>query len=111
MIGLLSGIWQVHRLGLLRPMADVLKPQSIPFAAAVVMVLAERTSQAWMLSIGLNAFAVLTVGLSVGSVAYLAAVALMRDEAITKLATELVGDLIPVTERVPMLGTLARRFR
>ena len=30
MIGLISAVWQVHRLGLLRPLADVLKPQSIP---------------------------------------------------------------------------------
>jgi len=111
MIGLMSGIWQVHRLGLLRPIADVLKPQSIPFAAAALMAVVERASQAWTLSIGLNAFAVLAISLSIGSMAYLTAVALMRDEHVTRLFTEFAGDLVPVTERVPMLGTLARRFR
>ena len=111
MIGLMSGIWQVHRLGLLRPIADVLKPQSIPFAATALMAVVERASQAWTLSIGLNAFAVLAISLSIGSMAYLTAVALMRDEHVTRLFTEFAGDLVPVTERVPMLGTLARRFR
>jgi hypothetical protein len=110
MVGLASGIWQVHRLGLLRPLADVLKPQSIPFAAAVLMALAERASQAWTLSIGLNSFAVLAASLAIGSLAYLTAIALMRDEHITRLVTEFAGDVAPVTERVPMIGTLARRL-
>ena len=111
MFGLASAIWQVYRLGLLRPLADVLKPQSIPLAAAVLMALTERLSQAWTQSIGLNSFTVLAVSLPIGVAAYLAAIAVLRDEGMTRLMTELVGDLKPVTSRVPMLGTLARRFR
>jgi O-antigen/teichoic acid export membrane protein len=111
MLGLVSAIWQVYHLGLLKPLTDVLKPQSIPLAGAVLMVVAERASQAWALSLGLNAFVVLIVSLSIGSVAYLATIAIMRDEDLTRLVRELMGDIAPVTTRVPMLGTLARRFR
>jgi PST family polysaccharide transporter len=109
--GLVSAIWQVHRLGLVRPLADVLKPQSIPFAGALLMVAAERAGQAWALSLGLNPFAVLAVSLPIGAATYVAALAVMRDEHLTRLVTELTGDLAPVTSRVPMLGMLARRFR
>ncbi len=111
MFGLISAVWQVHRLQLLRPWADVMKPQSVPLAGAVLMVAAERAAQAWTQSIGFNAFAVLAVSLPIGCAAYLAAIVVMRDEALTRLVTELKGDLLPVTDRVPMLGTLARRFR
>jgi hypothetical protein len=109
--GLGSGMWQVYRLGLLRPLTDVLKPQSIPFAAALLMALAEHATQLWAHSTGLNSFGVLAISGSIGGAAYLATVAFMRDEALTKLITEFAGDLTPVTSRVPMLGTLARRFR
>jgi PST family polysaccharide transporter len=111
MAGLGSGMWQVYRLDLLRPLADVLKPQSIPFAAALLMALAERTSQLWAQSMGLNSFATLAISLPLGAAAYLSAIAFMRDEAVAKLIAEFAGDLAPVTARVPMLGTLARRFR
>lgn len=111
LLGLTSALWQVHRLQLLRPWADVLKPQSIPMAGAILMAVAERAAQAWALSIGLNPFAVLVVSIPIGCTAYLAAIALLRDESMTRLLSELRGDLMPVTERVPMLGTLARRFR
>jgi PST family polysaccharide transporter len=109
--GLGSGMWQVYRLGLLRPMADILKPQSIPFAAALLMALAEHAAQLWAHSTGLNSFGGLVVSGLLGSAAYLATVAFMRDEAVTKLVTEFAGDLTPVASRVPMLGTLARRLR
>jgi len=109
--GLASGMWQVQRLGLLRPLADVLKPQSIPLAGAILMIVAERAAQAWTQSIGFNALAVMAVSLPIGAGAYLAAIAVMRDEGLTRLISELKGDLLPVTARVPMLGTLARRFR
>ena len=111
LFGLISGLWQVHRLQLLRPWADILKPQSIPLGGAALMVVAEHASQVWTQSIGLNAFAVLAVSLPIGVVAYLATIAIMRDEDLTRLVQELVGDIAPVTARVPMLGTLARRFR
>jgi hypothetical protein len=75
------------------------------------MVVAERASQAWTQSLGLNEFVVLTVSVAIGSAAYLATIAVMRDEDLTRLVGELVGDIAPVTTRVPMLGTLARRFR
>jgi O-antigen/teichoic acid export membrane protein len=111
MLGLASAIWQVHHLGLLKSFTDVLKPQSVPLAGAVLMVVAERASQAWTQSLGLNEFVVLTVSVAIGSAAYLATIAVMRDEDLTRLVGELVGDIAPVTTRVPMLGTLARRFR
>jgi len=111
MFGLASAIWQVHRLQLLRPLADVLKPQTIPFGAAILMMAVERAAQAWALSRGFNAFAVLAVAVPIGGAAYLTAIAFLRDEAMTSLLAELLGDLKPVTSRVPMLGTLARRFR
>ena len=98
--GLVSALWQVQRLQLLRPWADVLKPQSIPLGAAILMVAVERTAQAWTHSVGFNDFAVLAVALAVGGAAYLAAIALMRDEAMTRLITELKGDLVPVTARL-----------
>jgi teichuronic acid exporter len=110
MIGLILVVWQVSRLGLLRPLADVVKPQRIPFIAALAMVVAEHACQAWAQSMGLNAFVSLPVSLAIGSAAYLTAVALMRDDVLTRLLTEVKGDLAPFTARVPMLATLTRRF-
>jgi PST family polysaccharide transporter len=110
-IGLVVAMWQVGRLGLLRPVADVIAPQGIPFCAAVAMVLAERGVQLWTLSVDLNAFAVLTGSLAAGAAAYLAVIALMKDETLTNLLTDVLGDVAPLTERVPMIGTLTRRFR
>jgi PST family polysaccharide transporter len=99
LFGLVSAVWQVHRLQLLRPWADVLRPQAIPLAGAILMVAVERMAQAWARSMGLNAFAVLAVSLPLGCIAYLAAIAVMRDEGLTRLLKELKGDLMPVTAR------------
>ncbi len=111
MIGLISAVWQVHRLGLLRPVADVLKPQSIPFGGALVMVAAERACQLWALSMEFNAFIVLAASLATGSAAYLIVVVVMRDDVLTRLLTEVKGDLAPFAARMPMLATLSRRLR
>ena len=111
MTGLITAVWQVHRLGLLRPLADVLKPQSIPLGGALVMVAAERACQLWAQSMDFNPFIILAASLATGAAAYLIVIAVMRDEALTRLLTEVKDDLTPVAARMPMLATLARRLR
>jgi O-antigen/teichoic acid export membrane protein len=112
LIGLILVVWQVYRLGLLRPLADVVKPQTIPFGGAIAMVVAEHACQAWMRSIQLSPFLSLPVSLAIGGIAYLGTVALMRDEVLMHLLTEVKGDLEPLVGRVPMFGpALARLWR
>ena len=111
MTGLITAVWQVHRLGLLRPVTDVLKPQSIPFGGAIVMVAVERLCQVWAQSMDFNPFTILAAALTAGGLAYLIVIVVMRDEALTELLTEAKGDLAPVAARMPMLATLARRLR
>jgi PST family polysaccharide transporter len=110
-IGLVSAIWQVHRLGFLRAVTDVIRPQSVPFAGGVAMAVTEHACRIWAQSFGANAFGVLAVALTLGGAAYLVVIAIMRDEGLTQLMTELKGDLDPFAARVPMVATLARRFR
>jgi PST family polysaccharide transporter len=111
LLGLAAAMWQTARLGLVRPLADVIGPQRIPFSAALAMVLAERGVQVWTQSLDLHAFVVLIASLGAGAAAYLGALALMKDDSVTALLSDLLGDAAPFAARVPMLGTLARRFR
>jgi PST family polysaccharide transporter len=110
-VGFVTAIYQVERLGLLRPFADVIRPQLIPCGAAVVMVLAERACQVWIRSTGVSAFIVLPVSAAVGGATYLGVVALMRDAELNRLIAELRADLMPLAARMPMPALLARRLR
>ncbi len=110
-VAMITAVRQVDRLGLMRPIADVVRPQSIPCGAAIVMVLAERACQVWIRSTGVNSFVVLPVTAAVGGAVYLGVVALMRDAELTRLLTELRTDLVPLAARMPMPAMLARRLR
>jgi O-antigen/teichoic acid export membrane protein len=109
--GLMLVVWQVYRLGLLRPLADVVKPQAIPFGGAMALVVTEHACQAWAQSIGLSAFISLPICLAVGGTAYLIMVAMLKDEVLTRLIDEFKGDLEPIAGRVPMFGALVRLWR
>ena len=111
LIGLILVVWQVYRLGLLRPLADVVKPQAIPFGGAIALVVTEHACQAWAQSIGLSPFVSLPACLAVGGTAYLVVVAMLKDEVLTRLLAELKGDLEPLAGRVPMFAVLARLWR
>lgn len=110
LIGLASAVWQVHRLGFLRPVADVLKPQTIPIGGTVAMIAVERACQLWTQSIGMPAFVVLGASLAAGSAAYLVVIAVLKDDVLTRLLAEVRGDLAPLAARVPVLAPITRRL-
>lgn len=85
---------------------DIFRPQWIPFAGAVALAAAERTTQfitSDHLSLGpFPVFALSSVG---GTIAYAAVVLMLRDETLNALAREIWADLRPFRQGV------ARRLR
>jgi hypothetical protein len=108
---LVAAVWRVHQLNLLRPTADVMRPQLIPFAAAIALMLAERSGLGWAQAAGANGFVALIFALACGGVAYLVVIAVLRDKVLTRLLIEVKEDLAPLATRMPMVAALARRMR
>jgi len=111
LVAVMTALRQVRVLGLLEPMTDIVRPQRIPFVGGVALMMAERVCQVWARATGINAFSTLVVCLTAGFLVYLAVIAVMKDKGLTRLLTEIRGDLVPIAVRIPVLAVLARRFR